>query len=110
MSDTVGYRHIVLFRIHDDVPDTTVVRAIDALRNLADLPDILEWTVTLSDDPRKGRIVVENALFRHRDSIDAFRTHPRHQETSDLMRTIADWWVGDYPEPSGTVAAPDLTK
>ena len=110
MSETPGYRHIVLYRVHDDVPDTTVARAIDALRSLRDLPDILEWTVTLSDDRRKGRVIVENALFTHRDAIETFRTHPRHRDTSDLMRTIADWWVGDYPEPSGTVAAPDLTK
>ena len=110
MSETPGYRHIVLFRIHDDVPDATVDHALDVLTDLCSLPGVTHADVTLSDDRRKGRVIVQNVRFADRDAFDAFRAHARHAEAGALMRTIADWWVGDYPEPSDTVAAPDLTK
>lgn len=110
MSDTAGYRHIVLFRVHDDVPDSTVTHALDVLTELCTLPGITDADVTLSDDRRKGRVIVQNVRFTGRDAYETFRTHPRHGAAGDLMRTIAVWWVGDYPEPSGTVTAPDLTK
>jgi hypothetical protein len=44
------FRHIVLFRIHDDVSDQRVTEAINALRSLAVLPGIESWTVELSLD------------------------------------------------------------
>lgn len=93
------YRHVVLFRVHDHVDDATVDDAIRGLQGLADLPGVLEWTVRLSDDVRKGRVIVENALFADRDALDGFRAHPRHAQTSAVMREIADWWIGDYEEP-----------
>lgn len=110
MSEPAGYRHVVLFRIHDDVPDTTVTYALGVLTELCSLPGITHADVTLSDDHRKGRVLVQNVRFADRDAFETFRVHPRHDEAGTLMRTIADWWVGDYPEPSDTVAAPDLTK
>ncbi|MDQ1218287.1 Dabb family protein [Microbacterium arborescens] len=53
-----AFRHIVLFRIHDEVSDERVTEAIDALRSLAVLPGIQSWTVELSLDQRKGRVIV----------------------------------------------------
>ncbi|GAA2080574.1 hypothetical protein GCM10009821_21230 [Aeromicrobium halocynthiae] len=110
MSETPGYRHIVLFRVHDDVPGATVDHALDVLTRLCTLPGATHADVTLSEDRRKGRVIVQNVRFADRDALETFRAHPRHGEAGALMRTIADWWVGDYPEPSGTVTAPDLTK
>ena len=94
----MAYRHVVLFRVHDDVDDARVDEAVAALRALAAVPGVLEWTVRLSDDERKGRIIVENALFESRATIESFRVHPLHQTSSDLLREIADWWIGDYEE------------
>lgn len=95
----MAYRHVVLFRVHDDVPDDVVAEALRRLGALGEVPGVLEWTVRLSDDTRKGRVIVENALFESRDVIESFRVHPLHQESSDLLREIADWWIGDYEEP-----------
>lgn len=92
------YRHIVLFRIHDDVPEHVVAEALRLLEELSAVPGVREWTVRLSDDTRKGRIIVQNSLFDGPESIESFRVHPLHRRTTDLMRTIADWWIGDHPE------------
>lgn len=88
----------MLFRIRDGVDPETVARAVEGLSALSDLPGIVEWTVRLSDDTRKGTVIVENALFDRQDRIAEFRTHPRHVETSNVMREIADWWIADYEE------------
>ena len=95
----MAYRHVVLFRIRDGVPEETIAEAERRLAALGTIPGILEWTVRRSDDERKGTILVENALFSDRSDIDSFRVHPQHQESSDLLREIADWWIGDYEEP-----------
>lgn len=103
------YRHIVLFRIHDDVSDALLDEALTLLQGLREVPGVREWTVRLSDDPRKGRVVVQNSLFDEREAIEAFRVHPLHRRTTDLMRTIADWWIGDYEEPPAPGAPAELT-
>ncbi len=92
------YRHIVLFRIHDEVTDDQVTEAIDSLRSLGDLPGIVSWRVELSLDSRKGRVVVEDATFVDAEAFEAFRTDPRHAATAETMAGLADWWVGDYAD------------
>lgn len=92
-------RHLVLFRVYDEVPDADVDDALEQLASLAQLPGVLEWTVRLSDDRRKGRILVENGLFESREAFQAFRVHPRHVQVGTVMRQLADWWIGDYEEP-----------
>lgn len=94
----MAYRHVVLFRIREGVPEETVVEAERRLAALGDLPGVVEWAVRRSDDTRKGVVLVENALFGDRSDIEAFRVHPRHQESAELLREIADWWIGDYEE------------
>lgn len=91
-------RHIVLFRVHDDVSPDRVSGAIDGLNDLADIPGILEWTVRLSTDERKGVIIVENALFESAEALAAFAAHPRHRISAERLRDMADWWIGDYAE------------
>lgn len=103
----MAFRHLVLFRVHDHVPDADVEAAVERLDALRTMPGIREWTVRLSDDRRKGRIIVENGLFESREAFDAFRVHPQHDGVSAVMREIADWWIGDYTESSAGPAAPD---
>lgn len=90
------YRHIVLFRVHDDVDDARVTAALEELRSLASLSGVLSWRVELSLDTRKGRVIVEDATFVDEIAFQAFRTGPRHARTAEAMSRIADWWNGDY--------------
>lgn len=90
------FRHIVLFRVHDGVPDEHVTEVITTLRSLASLDGVTSWRVERSLDERKGRIVVEDATFTDAATFEAFRTHPRHVEAGQVMARIADWWNGDY--------------
>ena len=90
------YRHVVLFRIHDEPSDTEVQDAVRALRTLGDEMDVTAWTVELSLDSRKGRIIVEDATFADDAAFQGFRTHPAHIAVADRMARISDWWVGDY--------------
>lgn len=89
------YRHIVLFRIHDDVDDNRVTEAIHRLRSLGVLPGIQSWHVGLSLDTRKGRIIIEDATFTGPDAFGSFREHPKHSEVAAEMAAISDWWIGD---------------
>jgi hypothetical protein len=90
------FRHIVLFRVRDDTPDGQVEEALSALRALGDSIDAPSWTVELSMDARKGRIIVEDATFTDDASFERFRAHPTHVATTETMARISDWWVGDY--------------
>lgn len=89
-------RHLILFRVYDDVLDTDVERALGLLRGLRHLPGILEWRVELSTDRRKGRVIVQDSVFADAAAIGAFRLAPDHKVSSDLLATMADWVVGDY--------------
>lgn len=90
------FRHIVLFRVHDDVSHDRVEEAIERLRSLASLPGVVEWRVELSLDARKGRVIVEDSTFIDQDSFKLFRRDLRHVGAADVMSQIADWWNGDY--------------
>jgi hypothetical protein len=95
----VGYlRHIVLFPIKSDVTDEQMTAAVDVLRALADVPGVVEWRVEVSNDARKGRVVVENGLLEA-DSLERFRTSEPHQHAGELMKELAEvWLIGDYDE------------
>lgn len=94
-------RHIVLFRVHDGVTADRLSEAVDCLDSLGTIPGILEWTVRLSTDDRKGVVIVENALFESRASLEVFAAHPDHQVSAERLRNMADWWIGDYVEDDG---------
>ncbi|AUG30640.1 MULTISPECIES: Dabb family protein [Microbacterium] len=90
------FRHIVLFRVHDDVSDQRVAAALDELRSLSVLTGVRHWRVELSLDARKGRVIVEDATFVDEPAFEAFRRDPRHVAVAEAMSAIADWWNGDY--------------
>lgn len=91
-----AYRHIVLFRVHDSVPDATVAEAVAALRALGALPGVMSWRVEESLDVRKGRVLVEDATFGDEAAFLEFRATPEHTAVAAAMAEIADWWNGDY--------------
>lgn len=90
------FRHIVLFRVHDDVSDAELERAVSALRALGDEIEAVSWNVEVSLDSRKGLVVVEDTAFTDAAAFDRFRAHPAHIAIADYMARISDWWVGDY--------------
>lgn len=91
-------RHIVLFRIHDGVDQELIGEAVRGLDELKNISGIVEWTVRLSTDERKGVVIVENALFESRAALARFAADPRHQVSAERLSKMADWWVGDYEE------------
>lgn len=90
------YRHIVLFRVHDDVSDGRATAAVRRLRSLAVLPGVLSWRIEQSLDTRKGRLIVEDASFADREAFESFRADTRHAVVAAMMSEISDWWIGDY--------------
>jgi hypothetical protein len=92
-------RHIVLFSLKPTLTDAERDEAVHLLRNLGNRSDgVLEWSVELSRDTRKGVIIVENALFVDEQAYDVFRTSALHQATGQRMSLIADWLIADYFE------------
>ena len=92
----MAVRHIVMFRVYDTTADDDVAEAMDLLRGLKDLPGILAWRVELSEDRRKGRIIIEDSVFESFEAIDRFRVAPEHAVSSAKLASMADWLVGDY--------------
>jgi hypothetical protein len=92
----MAYRHVVLFRIHDETSDGDVEDAVSALRALGDEIEATAWIVEMSLDSRKGRIIVEDGTFTDDLAFQRFRTHPAHVAIADRMARISDWSVGDY--------------
>jgi hypothetical protein len=90
--------HTVMFKLHDGVSDEQRVEAVDRLTNLGAEPGVLSWIVKESIDIRKGQLIIEQAVFESEEAYQAFRVSPAHVEVGDFMKTIADWWVGDYLE------------
>lgn len=89
-------RHIVLFRMYDDVADDEVDEMVASLRSLGDDPGVVSWRVERSLDERKGRVIVEDAVFESAEAIERFRVSARHRVVAERMSTMADWLIGDY--------------
>lgn len=90
------YRHLVLFRMNDQVTDATVDDVVAEMSTLSEIPGVLSWSFEKSLDARKGRVLVEDASFADERAFAAFREHPLHRARAERMREISDWWVGDY--------------
>lgn len=91
-------RHIVLFRVRDDVASPELFAAIDTLRALEPVAGAELWRVELSTDARKGRVIVEDATFTTDAAFSRFLALPEHRAAGEVMARISDWWVGDYTD------------
>ena len=92
----MAFRHIVLFRIHDDVSEERLRGVIDVLASFALFPGVTTWYVERSLDERKGRIVVQDGTFESRVAFETYRLDAAHLQAGQMMAAISDWWVGDY--------------
>lgn len=59
---------------------------------------ILFWSVQPNIDLRKGIHLIEIAFFRDHDSYENFKKHPKHVEVVELLKSSANWYVGDIVE------------
>lgn len=101
----MAFRHIVLFRVRDDVTDPELSAALSALRSLGAVAGAVEWIVGLSSDTRKGRVIVEDATFSTRIEFERFVDAPEHRAVGQQMAAISDWWVGDYEASTSETSA-----
>ena len=92
----MAYRHIVLFRVRDDVPEEHLRGVVDVLASFVFFPGVTTWSVERSLDERKGRIIVQDGTFESRAAFDHYRLDATHQRAGEMMAAISDWWVGDY--------------
>lgn len=95
------YRHIVLFRIHEEITNLRVDEAIRQLESLVVQPGVASMYVARSLDGRKGRIIVEDATFDDANAFMVFRASQAHVAVAAEMAEISDWWVGDYERDLG---------
>lgn len=93
-------RHVVLISFKEGIPQEVMQDVYNRYQTLADDcggrdAGILSWAVERNLDLRKGIHLVEIAEFRDNDALQAFRVHPKHKEMTDILREVADWYVGD---------------
>ena len=92
--------HVILFsffsettkEMRDEITNRYTVLGEDAGGKKA---GILFWSVKPNIDQRKNIHLVEVAIFRDNESFENFKNHPSHKEVVELLKTSADWWVGD---------------
>lgn len=89
------FRHVVLFRIHDGVPPDAIDEALANIRELVSATATV-GEVCLSEDARKGTVIVEDLTFESRTDFERFRAHPVHRTASDQMKGISDWLIADW--------------
>jgi hypothetical protein len=89
------YRHVVLFRLHENADAEA---AVAVLRTARPRLGASRWTITTSLDDRKGTVVVEDATFDDEASFQAWRVSEQHMAANAHMRDSADWLVGDWVE------------
>ena len=86
-----------MFRIHEGVDETAFLAAIEQLRQLGRGVQGLErWDINKSIDTRKGRIILEEALFTLEKNFRDFQETDAHRAAGEVMAGLADWWVVDY--------------
>lgn len=96
--------HTALISFYEGTPEELKQKMFNLYQTLAKDcggadAGIFDFRVGWNKDRRTkvGRVwdLVEFAVFRDDAALQAFRQHPKHQELAALLRTCADWVVGD---------------
>lgn len=96
------YRHVVLFRIRDGVAADAIDAAILCLRQVATAAS--RGDVAISEDSRKGVVIVEDLTFESSAHFAAFKVSAPHLRAIETMSAISDWLIADWD--STTAASP----
>lgn len=105
--------HVVLVSFRSDAPESAREKVFKRYQTLDEdcggkKTGILFWRVDQNLDSRKNVHLVEIAAFTDNEALQRFRAHPRHTELTNILREIADWWVGDIN--CDPLAIKDLTE
>ena len=92
------YRHIVLFRIHDDGATTLSMRLSPRSATPVTRAGCSSGGSSPPTTGARGRVVVVNGLFADREDFTRWRTSSVHDSATERMAGIAHWWIGDYAE------------
>jgi hypothetical protein len=92
------FRHVVLFRVRDDVAEESVSVAIDELRALGNSPGVVTWVIARSLDERKGRVIAEDGTFIDRAAFHTWRMTAYHRVVASRMAGLADWLIGEWDD------------
>lgn len=96
----MAIRHIVIFKLYPEVTESSRRQALQKLRALCgDSPLLQEWRVAESLDTRKGKLIIQNTLFKDSSALQQWRRAGAHKQTVDFMSQISDWLIADYEEP-----------
>lgn len=92
--------HVVLISFKQETPEPARQKIYEMYQTLdrdcgGKEAGVLFWKVAHNLDLRKGVHLVEVAVYTNNDALQAFRTHPKHTEFTNLLRKVADWQVGD---------------
>lgn len=92
--------HVVLVSFYPNMPTDIKQGIFESLWTLGtdcggENAGVLFWQVGWNLDLRKNVHLVEVALFRDAEALEAFRQHPKHVEVGARLRAVADWQVGD---------------
>lgn len=95
---------MVLISFKEGTPEETRKEVYDLYQTLAEdcggkEAGILYFKVDYNLDLRKNVHLVEFAIFRDNEALQAFRVHPGHSKVTNLLREVADWKVGDFMAP-----------
>lgn len=96
----MAIRHVVLIKFNPDTSEGDRKKVYDLYQGIVEAcggkeAGILEFVVRESLDKRKADLV-EIALFDDQAALENFRTHKTHAELTNLLRTTANWWVGNF--------------
>jgi hypothetical protein len=100
MPPTTYLHHVVLISFLPDAPEEV---RVDIARRYTTLGDdcgganagIFFWSVQPNMDVRKNIHLVEIAILRDTQALEALKNHPKHQAIVELLKGSANWFVGD---------------
>ena len=97
--------HVAFISFRPGTPETVKQEVYDRYQTMDEDcggrdAGILFWKVKHNLDLRKNVHLVEIAIFEDDAPLQRFRAHPKHKELTDILREVADWWVGDIPADS----------
>tara|TARA_R100000365_G_C2745872_1_gene74914 strand:- start:3646 stop:3945 length:300 start_codon:yes stop_codon:yes gene_type:complete len=89
------FRHVVLFRVRTGVSAEAIDEAVRYLR-AAVASSGAPGEVAISEDLRKGVVIVEDMSFESEADLINFRRSVPHAEAAEMLGAISDWLVGDW--------------